>query len=232
MNPDEQRKLGLRLAKAAGATKTEAAIKDEELCHEDILKTAADEVGVDTLVSNVLQGDPLWAHHTLRHVPNLGAGRDRLLQKVAESPTAAAHTVRYVPDLGSHRDAIMEAAKPFASPLGNISALHLLNQGGFVCAFTMLWVNNGQNEPPKDADKIWSKNLLLGQSETKQCSYFALSDAPLDAGNEVWMNVWVEAGTDNDSPLRFTYDPNVTTTADFTISGTTTINKLGFNGFS
>jgi hypothetical protein len=232
MNPEEQRKVGLRLAKAAGATNTQAAIMNDDFCYEDILKTAADEVGVDSLVSNVLQGDPLWAYHTLRHVPGLGAGRDRLLEKAAETPEVAAYTVRYVPDLGSQREAITEAAKPYAISIGNISAMYLLDQGGFNCAFTMLWTNNGQSEPKKGADKKWSPTLLLGQSAKEKCSFFALPDSPLEPGNEVWMYAWVQAGTDNDSLLRFTYDPNVTTTAEFTISGTTTINRLGFNGFS
>ena len=128
-------------------------------------------------------------------------------------------------------DAIIEAARPYASPLGNISALHLLDQGGFDCAFTMLWINNGQNQPPKGTDQKFSPTLLLGQSATQTCVYFAVTGSTLEPGDEVWMYVTVYGGTANDSPLRFTYQLN-SPTAEFTISGTTTSNKLGFNGFS
>ena len=51
MHFDEQRKTALRLAKEAGAEKTLAAIKNLDACYETILKTAAEEVGFEKLVS-------------------------------------------------------------------------------------------------------------------------------------------------------------------------------------
>ena len=87
MKPDEQRALGLKLAKTLGAVRTQDILKDANNNFEAILKAASTEIGPDKLVSNVLQGPAEWSYHTLRYVPNLtGDQRDALIRKAAEEP--------------------------------------------------------------------------------------------------------------------------------------------------
>jgi len=236
MEHHEQRRLAIKLAKAGGLTETVPAITGS--CYEDILKEARNEVGVDKLVSLVLQGDPEWAYNTLRFVPNLGAHRDALLKKAAETPEIAIQTLRFIPDLGRHKDTLVKNAGTLADPLGRISSLSLLNEGGFVCWYTMYWINNGVVQPAgtKGSPVVWSPKMLINIFDpvVEACSYFAAapSTAPLQAGNEVWMYVWVQAGKDNESPLHFTYDPNTNQIANFSISGGTLTNTIGFTGFT
>lgn len=112
MKQIEQRRLGLRLAKAVGATETRAAIGNKHICFADILKTAVTESeqvgGLELLVSKILKGPPEWAYAALFYVPNLGFRRTALLQRVAEEPAWAFHTLRDIPDLGNYRDALLE----------------------------------------------------------------------------------------------------------------------------
>ena len=80
MKHDEQRGLGLKLAKTLGAVRTQDILKDANNNFEAILKAASTELGPDKLVANVLQGPAEWSYHTLRYVPNLtGDQRDALL---------------------------------------------------------------------------------------------------------------------------------------------------------
>lgn len=236
MKYHDQRRAALTLAKQAGATKTAGTILRGG-CFEDIFKDAANEVGLDALVSLVLQGDPEWAFNVLRYVPNLGAHRHALLQKAAETPEFALQTLRFVPDLGSHRDTLVAKAGTLADPVGRISNLSLINDGGFVCAFTMYWINNGVTQPAGTTGSpvVWSPNMDLNFNPVSEtCSYFAAppSTAPLQAGNEVWMYVWVESGKDNQSTFRFTYDPNTDQTANFVITGGVDNNTLGYTGIT
>jgi hypothetical protein len=68
----------------------------------------------------------------------------------------------------------------------------------------------------------------------KKCSDFAASPstAPLNAGDEIWMYVWVAGGKDNETPLRLTYDPNSAATANFVITGGVDNNELAFKGIT
>jgi hypothetical protein len=236
MDAKIQRRAGLRLALAANATGAQEAIKDESSCYKEILTAAVADVGIDTTVAKVLESNPEWASQMLQHIPNLGAHRDALLQKAATSPASALDALRFVPDLGNHRESLVLAAGRDAAPLGNISAFHLKDSGGFDCQFTMYWTHAGETQPKKaypDSGKwVWSSTLLLGQSQTMACRNFALTDAPLAAGDEVWIYVSVKGGKDNESPLRFIYDPTTVNCAVFTISGTTTDNSLGYSQMS
>jgi hypothetical protein len=239
MDHDEQRLFGIKLAKSGGVSwqKTQAAIESKNGCFESILHTAVAEGGVDALVSQVLQGPPEWAYNTLRYVPNLGANRDALLKKTAEDPEWALHALRLVPDLGNRRDFLAKNAGQLAQTNGNISGMNLLDQGGYDCNWTLYWANAGviqpkKNYPNQDQWK-WSGVLLLGQQSGRiDLSTFALPDAPLQAGNEVWMYMYVYGGYDIESPIHFTYDPNAPGTANFACSGTTTSDKLGYNGIT
>ena len=228
MSYDEQRRFGIRLAQSENAVKTKEAIKDEHSCYEDILTTAADEVGVDTLVSHVLESDPEWAYNTLIHVPNLGSHRDALIVKASESPEWALHTHRFVDDLGSHAEKVAKKAAGLVQSQGDISGFNLLDQAWYNCQFTMYWVNDGKPQPqtaiPKSdwGDWKWSSELHGGGGGvTVACTEFVLPKAPLVAGNAVWMYMWVRAGKDVESTLRFTYNPNTTDIAYFTATGST-----------
>jgi hypothetical protein len=81
MKFEDQRKLGVKLASKYHAPKTLEMLKDTKNCYEDILKTAASEVGVEKLVKVLLENDPTWALQTLRHVPNLGSHETALIAK-------------------------------------------------------------------------------------------------------------------------------------------------------
>ncbi len=237
MDAEKQRRAGLRLAVAAGAEKTQAAIKDESSCYEKILTAAIDDAGLDAVTEKVLESDPEWASQMLQHIPNLGSHRDALLKKAATSPSAALHALRFAPDLGNHQQSLMLAAGNAAVSQGNISAIHLKDSAGFNCKFTMFWINAGQTQPKQAnaaGDKwVWSSDLMLGQSQTVACHNFAKNVAPLAPGDEVWIYVKVESGDKfNESPLRFTYDPTTVNCAVFAISGTTTDNALGYSAIT
>ena len=184
----------------------------------------------------MLESDPEWASEMLQHIPNLGDHRDALLKKAATSPSSALHALRFVDDVGSHHQNLVLAAGAGAASLGNISAIHLKDSGGFDCQFTMYWTNAGKPQPqtgyPNSGEWVWSSTLLLGQSQTMACRNFALNNAPLEPGDEVWIYVSVKGGKDANSPLRFTYDPTTVNCAEFTISGTTTDNSLGYSQMS
>jgi hypothetical protein len=242
MKTDEQRGLGLKLAKSLGAVKTQEIIKNSNF--ETILKTASTEMSLDKLVSTVLEGPPEWAYQTLRSVPNLSNdNRNALIRKAAEEPLSALHTLRLVNDLGSHGKALSQKAGALAATQGEISGFYLNNKGSYNCEFTMYWSNAGQTQPAKGSqsrDWVWSKKLMVGQDTQVICSDFALPvpgktypdpqpNSPLAAGNEVWMYLWVQAGSDIESPLHFTYNPNTSNYAWFTSSGCTLNDALGLD---
>jgi hypothetical protein len=244
MKTDEQRALGLKLAKSLGAVKTQEIIKNANTNFETILKTASTEIGLEKLVSNILEGPPEWAFHTLRDVPNLSNDqRSVLIRKAGEEPLSALHTLRLVNDLGSHRDALIQKAGVLAATQGEISGFYLNNKGSYNCEFTMYWSNAGKTQPnagSQSRDWVWSKKLMVGQDTQHVCSDFALPvpgktypdpqpNSPLAAGNEVWLYLWVQAGHDIESPLRFTYNPNTSNYAWFTSSGCTLNDALGLD---
>jgi hypothetical protein len=237
MDYDQQRALAVRLAQAGGAKwqKTQATLANDNSCFSDIVKTAVAEVGVDALVSQILQGPPQWAYNTLRLVPNLGSHRDALFQKAAEEPEWALHALRFVPDLGSHGNTLAQKAGTLAqSIVGPIVAMTLKNSGSYVCQWTLKWTNAGKTQPaagyPNWGDWYWSGRLDVGGSQSIDLSAFAKDKAPLQAGNVVWMYVWVQAGDDMESPVQFTYDPASPVTANFVSSGCTKSDDLGYRG--
>lgn len=233
-NQKSERESALKMALAAGAVHTADAIKNPEKCYEDILRIAAAELGTDKLVEMLGKSDAFWAYNALRSVPGLDAHRDTLLKKASETPESALHTLRFVDNLGAHQPAMLAAAGPLAQSLGSISGFNLLDQGGYNCEFTMYWTNAGVNQPsggtPDKGTWKWSDKIMLGQSTNNLCSFFELADSPLMPGNDVWLYLWIQAGKDIESPLRFTYDPNTANKAYFVCSGTTTMGHLGFIG--
>jgi hypothetical protein len=236
MDYDIQRALAIRLAQAGGQRwqKTQAALANENSRFSDIVNTAVSEVGVDALVAQILQGPPQWAYKTLRFVPNLGANRDALLQKAAQDPASALSAYRFVQDQGNHGTTLAQSAGKFAQAVGPIKAMNLKNSGSYVCQWTLKWENNLQVQPktgyPNWGDWYWSGSLDVGQSQSIDLSQFSKPNAPLQAGNLVWMYVWVESGDDMESPVQFTYDPSSVETANFVSDGCTKNDDLGYTG--
>ena len=231
-----QRQIGLEMAVAAGATKTQAAIEDKSSCYENILKAAVEEKGLEFVTEKVLESDPEWASQMLQHIPDLGAHRDALLNKAKESPASALHALRFVADLGNHQQSLVAMAGRDATSLGNISAINFKCDGPVICKFTMYWTNAGEPQPqtgyPNSSDWHWSGKLPEPQSQTIACHNFTLVNAPLEAGDEVWIYVSVEGGKDPISPLRFTFDPTTVNCANFLLSGPGDSNTLAYSSMS
>lgn len=239
MKFNTQRHLGAKAAQSSKAKRTLAAIMDKNICYADILKTAADEAGIDALVKHVLKNDPELAFQTLLNIPNLGSHRTDLIKKVAESPKWALKTLRFVPDLREHSDLIIQRAGELAQPIGEISGFNLIDQAWYNCQFTMFWVNNGKIQPQSTIPKSdwgkwkWSSELHGGGSgETRPCTYFVLPKTMLEQGNEVWLYMWVRAGDDIESSFRFTYNPNTADIAYFSATGTTKSTRLSLSSVS
>jgi len=232
-----QRAAGLRMAITASAKSAQAAIKDEDSCYATIFKAAITDIGLDKTVANVLRGDPEWASQMLEHVPDVGAHREALVKKAAESPSASLLALRNGSELGAARSEILAAAGPQASPITSVSAFSLKDSAGFNSSFTLYWERGGVVQPkagdPKGDHWVWSKTLMLGQSTTMACRNFSLTEAPLQDGDTIWMFVKVHSGSKhNESKLCFTYDSSSIQCADFVISGTTKDNTLAYSGLS
>jgi hypothetical protein len=136
--------------------------------------------------------------------------------------------------LGSYHKLLTDKAGKFANPIGEVSGFNLLDQGWYNCKFTIYWANDGKVEPKnsyKDWDDWkWSSMLSGGGSgETQPCSYFGLPKAAPQAGNEVWMYMWVEAGDDVISPFHFTYNPNSPDIAYYKATGSTKSTSLSLS---
>jgi hypothetical protein len=198
MNVEEQRRLGVRLATEANAPKTLAAIKDADSCYETILKTAAEEVGVEKLVAAIKDQDPSWSHYALE----------------------------YIPELGEHGEELSANAAAFAETSGAVQGtaggfeLYLITGAVFECYFTMFW----QNEPDgpiypaaveSDQDKwVWSGKLSISinRSYSYDCKHFEIPNAGILPGAKVWMYVKIVAGTQSElTQYTYKYDPNAAT---------------------
>ncbi|SDB80441.1 hypothetical protein GA0111570_102231 [Raineyella antarctica] len=254
-----QRQIGLGLAEAENATRTSRVIKDPDACYDDIFAAAVEEIGIDRLVARVLDNGPEWAYRVLLHVSDLGSHRSALIAKAAESPEWAFNTLRSVPDLGRHRDKLMATAAkspewalqtlrfvpdlgssqhmletkvgPLAQSFGNISGFNLLDQAWYNCSFTMKWVHNGVTYPTDVGGATYSPELSGGGGPTQEpCTYFPKENEPLQAGDAVWMYMYVRAGNDVESAFRFTYDPSTENYAYFTATGSTSSPTLALVG--
>lgn len=254
-----QRRIGVRLAEAEKAPKTSQIINDPDSCYNEILTVAAEEIGIDRLVARVLDNDPEWAYRVLLHVPDLGSHRDALIAKAAENPEWAFNTLRSIPDLASHRDELIATAVKspewalqtlrfvpdlgssqqmvqhragaLAQSFGNISGFNLLDQAWYNCSFTMMWVHNGIAFPPDVGSAIYSPERSGGTGPAQEpCTYFPQQNEPLQAGDSVWMYMYVRTGSNVESAFRFTYDPTTENYAYFTATGSTTSPTLALVG--
>jgi hypothetical protein len=109
MDQDEQRALGVQIAKQQGADATAQSIADKRQCFADILSAAVAEKGLDVVVTGLLQGPPQWAAEALRHLSDLGPHRDALAARSAEDPGAAHYVLYHGAGVGEHRAALVAA---------------------------------------------------------------------------------------------------------------------------
>src|SRR5215203_3801458 len=158
MEINEQRKLGVKLAHQVGATKTLEAIKDTNMCYEEIMQTAADEVGFEKLASVILENDAEWAFHALRTLP--GTNGNERASLVEHAGTLFDGAVR----LDSAEDAVAAVLQ------ADYMQLHLIAGAAFQCWFTMFWKNTPDGEvfpaaaEPDSGKWKWSIKMSVNNS--------------------------------------------------------------------
>jgi hypothetical protein len=201
---EDQRKIGMKLASEMNAQKTLALIREPNSSYEDILKSAASEVGVDKLASVILQNHPMWASYALRCLPNLGNNREALIKQASE-------LVQTAPGAADN----LAAAEN--KRIGGLE-LYLISGAAFEAHFTMFWLSAPNvNQPwagnPDQGKWKWSDKLsiAINRSYSYKCSYFAIPNSPLHPGDTVWMEASIVCGNWYDTGFRFTYDPNAPT---------------------
>lgn len=222
MNLDEQRRLGMKLAVDADAKETLAAIKDTGKCFEDILKTAAAELGIEKFTSIIQQNDPLWAAKAIRYIPDLGDFRADLIKKAAETQDSALQALRFGGDLGDQKQLITQSAGEFAATLGEISSFEIFNGGGFNSNFTIYWVHENTNypipQPPADdnGDGRWAGETMHNNTvdfniANMVAAYNKLSPSPIAVGDPVQFFMYARGSANNkwhEDPRIFSFNPN------------------------
>jgi hypothetical protein len=232
MNIDEQRKLGLKLAIQLNATKTIALLKDTNACYSEILKVAAEELGVDTVLNHILQGPDNWSRIAHLNFPELGNSHNAILAKSKEvaSPVSSEKAPLFDQQIEAMTLAV---AEPIA-----ISKMNLNCQAIVVCNWSLNWTDAGEDQPMKNFPDwnswLWTDNITQYKSSgainlTKFSEHVNL---PLNKGDQVWMWVYVQAGYDvHDKKLfSFVYDPGTTACANLVLSGTTSNPILSYQG--
>lgn len=104
----------------------------------------------------------------------------------------------------------------------NIGAFRLKNQGGFVVKMDFLFGKDSQNLHRINGSR---KDITLGCSEKKDPGKYGVHE-----GDVCTIHADVVAGKDKAGKTYFIYEEGNENTAEFTISGTTLDNELGFNG--
>ncbi len=230
MSMEQERAIGLELAKAAGAEQTLAAIKNDKFCYEAIFKTALQEKGLDALVSNILQGPAEWSSFALQHLHDLGPHREALAQRAASIPP------RVLNEVAAPAEAVESVGSDTVTAPVGISSMSLNCQAIVVCNWTVNWQDGGIAQPAAGVPQIWTSNLTQYKSNAAPIVNFTLTTpaSPLSAGDEVWMYVYVRAGYDVSSqPLfNFTYAPNLAVQANLVLSGTTSGPVLSLGSYS
>lgn len=209
MEINEQRSTAIRLATEMDAPRTLAILKSDE--YRDVsavLKTAADEVGLDKLVPAILNSYPAWAGEALLFLPDLGCHRKDLVDALCTNE-AATGSVNFA-----------AAALPGdGTPVRSLT-LYLAGGAAMVAKFTMFWMHQGQTYPQAVAPDLgqwdWSNDLsiAINRSATISCKDFGAAapnrnfpGAPLSPGDVVWM-VERSCSTNFDTGFRFVYQPN------------------------
>jgi hypothetical protein len=109
-----------------------------------------------------------------------------------------------------------------------IRYLNLKNQGGFVCKLECYHKSAQSADPERDGS---TGKILLGGNETLDLTKVKDSNGnPLPEGEYVTAYANVQAGKDLHSDVWFIYKSASKMEAKFVISGTTTIDSLGYIG--
>ena len=207
MNVEDQRKLGVRIATEADAPKTLAAVKDVNSCFDTILKTAADEIGLDKLTSILNENEPEWAFQALINLPDLGDKRDALVANAGEFSS------NFI------KPATLAETEEISGTVSGLS-LYLATGCSYSGAFTLLWQDRSGNVQPQTAypnagDWKWSQYLSI--SVNRQGYLYGtdckLPNAPISPGDTLWMLVGPSGSANGsyDTGFRFKYDPNAGT---------------------
>ena len=211
MNTQDQRKDGVKLAVQLNATKTLELIKDDTKGIEAILQSAVAEVGLDKLVSIVLDNNySYWALGALRYIPHLGKYEAALREKAG---------VVFLP---TH--SVGKAASKAGDALQRIDTfkMYVACGAGYVANFKIWYFT------PPFSNK-WTKSKVdsggkvpICKSQTHPCTYFSNVDAPLKTGDTVMMVVGIAGNKDwVPTDIWFTYDPANLYTAQIDCHGQT-----------
>jgi hypothetical protein len=102
-----------------------------------------------------------------------------------------------------------------------ISGFHLNNNGGFVCAGKIQYVDNGGGTGVSDRYPL----ITLGQGEGMDPKNVGVQDGYL-----IDMYIYIEAGNDRTGGNYFEYDSTANLIATYSISGTTLNSTVTFEG--
>lgn len=213
MNTQNQRKDALKLALQANATKTAEIIKEENSSLESIIKSAADEIGVDKLVPIILDKYPSWSLGALRYVPGIGKYETALKEKARLVVLPSTH--------GAGTKA-MTAEAPQGLPSIDTLEMYVACGAGYVAYFTMWYFT-----PPFSNSWIVS-NINSGdykpvcQGETQKCEFFSMTDNPLQEGDTVMLVLAIAGNKDwQPSNIQFTYSSKTLYTGEIDCHGQT-----------
>jgi hypothetical protein len=211
MDPQDQRKDGLKLAIQLNAPKTQELIKEPNSSLEAILKSAEAEVGVDKLVSVILNHHPQWALGALRHLPNIGPHETALREKAR------------VTFLASTPNNIVGASE--ATPgLIDVSQLkmYIACGAGYVANFTIWYFTPPFNNEWTQSTIKSGDQIPVCQSQTKDCSFFSVESTPIKAGDTVMMVLNIAGNKDwVPTNIWFTYNPDTKKYAEVDCHGQT-----------
>lgn len=104
-----------------------------------------------------------------------------------------------------------------------IGKLSLLNEGGFVVKLQFQYIDSKGEKQHVDG----TGSFPIGQSNTADPGDYGVPD-----GSPVAVYAFVVWGKDNVGTQLFYYKKGIQWTANYTISGTTLDNQLGFTGLS
>jgi hypothetical protein len=222
VNTQDQRKDGVKLAIQLNATKTLEVIKDPSQGIEAILKSAVAEVGLNKLVSIILDNNySYWALGALRYLPNLGEYETPLREKAGIVFLPPDNQPRPGGDRSLRR---VEEAAAGAGALPSINTfyMYLACGVGYVANFTMWYFT-----PPFSNQWIRSTvdsgdKVPVCQGTTQLCAFFSNPDIPLKTGDTVMMVVGIAGNKDwVPTDIWFTYDPAALYTGEIDCHGQT-----------
>ncbi len=110
-----------------------------------------------------------------------------------------------------------------AEEIQNARAFTLHNDGTFVARIQLKWTNNDSGKTGEYEESGYHDICKYAERTVN------LSETDIPLGSTVYLHAYVVLGKGKDAKECFKYTTDGKT-ADYTISGTTLINKLKFNG--